>query len=408
MAIDVALAGQSLLHRPLQADGKGLGDLIDGADVTLTGFEGSTDVPEAWTTKDKTVHAAPPGAMASLRRLGFNALALANNHAFDLGAKGLSTTLAEADVEGFLVAGTGNSLTDATGPAFGRLGRCRLALISCDLGPQPDIVRAKDPDRGRMSRPGINAVRIRREVAVPADDFERLAAIAAATGHAARIAKRIQVGYQPPLRDGTLDFFGLDVVRGSVPEERYGVDAADADRLHRAIDIGCRNADLVVVCTHSHLWAPEWSDTPEWIRGFARGLIDAGAHIVVGHGTPIPQGMEIHNGRPIFHGLGNLAFHTRRSERYRQAGIDVWRGIAARCRFDPEGRTERITVFAVDVSAPNAGLDSSAPAPCLLSGEEADRILRDFYARSQLTDVDADLSGSRLTLAFDVPGSMSC
>src|SRR5690349_20893321 len=46
-------------------------------------------------------------------------------------------------------------------------------------------------------------------------------------------------------------------------------------------------------------------------RPVARAAIDAGAHAVFGHHAHIMRGIEIHRGRPIFHGLGNFVTVTR-------------------------------------------------------------------------------------------------
>ena len=46
-------------------------------------------------------------------------------------------------------------------------------------------------------------------------------------------------------------------------------------------------------------------------RAVAHAAIDAGADIVLGHHAHIVRGIEIHRGRPIFHGLGNGCVVTR-------------------------------------------------------------------------------------------------
>jgi Bacterial capsule synthesis protein PGA_cap len=46
-------------------------------------------------------------------------------------------------------------------------------------------------------------------------------------------------------------------------------------------------------------------------RALARAAIDAGADIVVGHHAHILRGVEMHRGKPIFHGLGNYVCVTR-------------------------------------------------------------------------------------------------
>lgn len=390
----LAVAGQSLLHRALGPADPGLSEFLAGADMALTGFEGTVSAPGAWPTKKNTVHSAPAEAMTSLRALGFDALALANNHAYDLGPAGIAATLAAAEAAGFLAAGTGLDLAAATGPVSATQAGRSASLVSLDLGPQPDIVRALDATDSAAARPGLNAVRVRRRLAVPEGDFTTLAAIAAEAGHLMRIARRVRVGYQPPPPDGALDFFGLEVVKDSAREERHVVDPDDLARNTAAVARAAAMGGLVVVCAHSHHWAPEWSATPDWMRGLARALIDAGAHAFAGHGTPVFQGMEIYRGRPLFYGLGNLVFHTRRADRYDEAGIDVWNGIAARCAFDADGAARRIEVAAVRVGTPPGSGD--APAPVLLGGDAARPVLESFLAASRLGGADAKIANGRL------------
>src|SRR6267154_6075296 len=54
----------------------------------------------------------------------------------------------------------------------------------------------------------------------------------------------------------------------------------------------------------------ELSEPAEFMRAFARAAIEAGADIVVGHGSHTPLGIEFHKGKPIFHSVGNLIFQN--------------------------------------------------------------------------------------------------
>jgi poly-gamma-glutamate synthesis protein (capsule biosynthesis protein) len=66
-----------------------------------------------------------------------------------------------------------------------------------------------------------------------------------------------------------------------------------------------RPADTVVVSLH---WGPNWGyRLPEDHRRFARGLIDrAGVHLVHGHSSHHPLGMEVYRGHLILYGCGDL------------------------------------------------------------------------------------------------------
>jgi hypothetical protein len=66
--------------------------------------------------------------------------------------------------------------------------------------------------------------------------------------------------------------------------------------------------DLVVVLLH---WGKEYADDPGgWRRVLARRLIDAGAHLVIGHHPHVLQGIERHRGGLIAYSLGNFLFEN--------------------------------------------------------------------------------------------------
>ncbi len=56
----------------------------------------------------------------------------------------------------------------------------------------------------------------------------------------------------------------------------------------------------------------EMTEPLECVSQFAHEAIDAGADLVVGHGSHTVLGIEIYRGRPIFYGLGNFFFQMKR------------------------------------------------------------------------------------------------
>jgi poly-gamma-glutamate synthesis protein (capsule biosynthesis protein) len=94
-------------------------------------------------------------------------------------------------------------------------------------------------------------------------------------------------------------------------EDRAGVallpDLSDTtvDELARRIADVTRPGDVVVVSVH---WGGNWGYEIEPARcRFARSLIDrAGVHLVHGHSSHHPIGMEIHGGHLVLHGCGDL------------------------------------------------------------------------------------------------------
>ncbi|MDF1522605.1 MAG: CapA family protein [Trueperaceae bacterium] len=61
----------------------------------------------------------------------------------------------------------------------------------------------------------------------------------------------------------------------------------------------------VVVSLH---WGPNWGyDVPAWQRAFAHRLVETGgADVVHGHSSHHPKGLEVHHGRLILYGSGDL------------------------------------------------------------------------------------------------------
>jgi poly-gamma-glutamate capsule biosynthesis protein CapA/YwtB (metallophosphatase superfamily) len=66
-----------------------------------------------------------------------------------------------------------------------------------------------------------------------------------------------------------------------------------------------KDGDIAVLSIH---WGPNWGyEIPPNHRGFARDLIDeAEVDIVHGHSSHHPLGIEVHNGKPILYGCGDL------------------------------------------------------------------------------------------------------
>ncbi|HYX63656.1 MAG TPA: CapA family protein [Burkholderiales bacterium] len=65
-----------------------------------------------------------------------------------------------------------------------------------------------------------------------------------------------------------------------------------------------RDGDTVVVSLH---WGDNWGyEVSQAERDFARGLVEAGVDVVHGHSSHHPKPVELHRGRPILYGCGDL------------------------------------------------------------------------------------------------------
>ena len=65
-----------------------------------------------------------------------------------------------------------------------------------------------------------------------------------------------------------------------------------------------KKVDYVIVSCHAASEFSPWV-SPK-LRSFYHSLIDAGADVIHGHHSHVPQGYEVYKDRPIFYGLGNF------------------------------------------------------------------------------------------------------
>lgn len=258
----IALVGQALIHEDLrrvaapaveQARG-----YLAGNDVIFTNLETAL-APKNMPLELRAPGVRPTGleVLDALKDMGFNMLSLANNHAWDLGAKGLLAGRDEVEKHGFAHAGTGPDAAAAAAAGYLDTPAGKVALVAMASGASQ---LAKPNTWAAPGRPGVN--------------YLNLGA------------------------DGELD-----------PEQKA--------RILGAVREAARNAKFVIAYQHNHFWgeptgvaAPPHREkrvnrfeTPAWLVTWAHELIDAGASLYVAHGDPALHGVEIYHGRPILFGL---------------------------------------------------------------------------------------------------------
>ena len=91
-------------------------------------------------------------------------------------------------------------------------------------------------------------------------------------------------------------------------------------------------ADIVVA---SHHWGLS-EDVLDYQVEIAHAAIEAGADVVMGHGPHYACAVEMHQGKPIFYGLGSFSFHTGHDGR----AHGDWVGVLARLTFDDTALVE--------------------------------------------------------------------
>lgn len=229
----------------------GIAPLTRAADLTI----GHLEVPYTASLEERPGDVPAPGAdpahLAALQRAGIAAVSTAGNHMMDCGISGLVDTLAGLDACGIAHAGAGMDLAAARAPAFVACGQRTVALLSYNcVGPELSWAGAQEP--------GCAYVRV-----------------AAADGGPSRPQ--------------------ADLVE---------IDPASQAAMQADIAATRRRADIVIVALHKGLTHVPARLAP-YERPLAAAAIRAGADAVAGHHAHIARGIELVDGKPVFHGLGN-------------------------------------------------------------------------------------------------------
>jgi poly-gamma-glutamate synthesis protein (capsule biosynthesis protein) len=109
------------------------------------------------------------------------------------------------------------------------------------------------------------------------------------------------------------------------------------DILHRVRDARAE-AEIVVVSLHSHEPTNTSEQPADFVEKFARAAIDAGAHLVVGHGPHRLRGVERYKDGLIFYSLGNFIYQAEsldfRAADMFDAGTDLYAFMAGAARAE--------------------------------------------------------------------------
>src|SRR6201988_494901 len=116
--LSVTLTGQSMIRSDLRANNTTavatILPMLKG-DVIFTNLEAAVAEKGEHVTEGRGFR-APPEALDALQALGFNLVALSDNHSFDLKVAGVQNTLREVKKRNIAHAGIGNNSEEATGP----------------------------------------------------------------------------------------------------------------------------------------------------------------------------------------------------------------------------------------------------------------------------------------------------
>ncbi|MER9745497.1 MULTISPECIES: CapA family protein [unclassified Mesorhizobium] len=389
----LTMTGQSLIRHDIRhVSDEGLAaikKLIQQADVSFTNLE-TTILGRHGGGPLKGSHflCAPAVVLDSLKDIGFNALALSNNHSFDLGPSGVLSTLEEVEGRGFLHAGIGADATAAHQAGIKEFGARKVALVAMDAGPGPAIMYAENATETRPARPGVNKLDVSRVFEVDDKTFVSLGAIQETfQSNPWELGSYAQPNDPPKLASSDeIDFYGTVFRRATGNCRRIVIDGASLQAQFTTIRNAASGGAFVLVYLHHHHGETSWREVPGWVQSFARSCVEAGANAFVSHGEPALQPIEIYRGAPIFFGLGNFLFHARKVMTD-WITPDVWKSVVATCRFDGKNQLQSIDLVPIVIGGEQRLASSNdyheRLVPVLASKGLAHSMLEDLAQRSE-------------------------
>jgi poly-gamma-glutamate synthesis protein (capsule biosynthesis protein) len=320
----LVLAGDSIITRPISVYSEpeflALKALVASADVAITNLETNFNdyqYPPAALSGGIHLRSAPK-LINELVWFGFDMVARANNHAGDWGVQGLLETGAVVKQAGLIGAGVGNSLRIANEPRYFETAGGRVALISVSATFTPDSV-ASDSLSDMSSRGGLNFLRHESIYQLDRKTFEQLGnygeKIGLFTSQDGKSIRRLV---------NTFTLFDKKFVLGDNINVVTSANIVDMERISRSVSDAARQADIVVLSLHAHEWKTSREIPAQFIEEFSRGMIDAGADVIMGHGPHVLRGIEIYKGKPIFYSLGNFIFQNETTLRLPQEAYDFF------------------------------------------------------------------------------------
>ena len=295
--LSITVAGQSMIRSDLRVHNPGavaaLSPLLK-ADVVVTNFEATVLEKDQSPLEGRFV--SPPEAFDALMDLGFNLVALSDNHSFDLKVRGIQNTLRAVKSRNLAHAGIGENLDEASAPGYLHTPHGTVALVAIASG------LIAEGGSATAARPGVNEL-------------------------------RIEAGGKPNESTTLLP-----------PEPGNQPNAEDHDRILSRIREARQHADLIIVYEHNHVFLnrpfltmfdeelPERLAPADWMKRWTHEEIDAGADIIMMHGAPLLHGVEIYRGRPFFYDMGNFIFNAPPTDTRLEEPI-IWESAVAHVEF---------------------------------------------------------------------------
>lgn len=310
---------------------------------TTRGTEQSTDIPAP---------PADPANLGALKTAGFNVATLAGNHIHDSGLHGIEDTITTLNNLGVSTTGAGINLTAAKYPAIVEKKGLKLGVLSYNcVGPREGW----------------------------------------ATSNKAGCAY-VQVLTHYELEQAT---------PGATPAIFTFANPESVTKMSNDIKQLRQQCDIVVVSLHKGVvHTPAHIEMYEYPVSYA--AIDAGADIVLGHHAHIARGIEIYNGKPIYHGLGNFVTVTHALSTFGNDSPErlAWANKREKLfgfkpdgdmpfyPFHPESRNSMIAYCTIT----NSGLEEIGYLPVYIDKQGRPHIVHDDIEGKAVFDYIAEIS----------------
>ena len=310
-------------------------DLIRGADAAFTNLEMLFHDYEPYpsTQSGGTYMRADPALADELVWAGFDMVARANNHANDYGVEGIRLTTKYVSKVGLVQAGVGESLREAREARFLETDKGRVALIST-ASTFPDPSRAGVSWGDTKARPGLNPLRFTTTYVLTRQQFDSLRA-------ALRDARQLGGGdgggrgrgganAEGPVNEMTA--LGRHYIVGDKTETRTEPLKEDVEGMASVVRNAAKQADYVIVSSHTHEGGADRFTPPEFFVTFAHAMVDAGADMIAVSGPHVLRGVELYKGKPILYSLGDFIFENETllrqpPENYEPLGMPEGSGV---------------------------------------------------------------------------------
>ena len=430
----LALTGETLISRALkpfrEPEFLELRDLLHSADVRFTNaevlFHNYEDSPAY--RPGGTYMRCDPRYIEDLLWLGINMVCTANNHSYDFGEAGVLTNRRYLDQYGMVHAGTGTNMSEASAPVYMDTPKGRVALIAATTFGMLSS-RAAEQRRDFKGRPGCNLIRSEPYWVVDHETFDALRLVASKLGWSDKTPGQGSEGFWTGQADQVLFFdrgrYGGELpfarfVLGEACERHFALDESDLERNVRSVRDAARMADWVLFTFHTNEGGKTHAEPSDHAIALAHAVIDAGAHMVIGHGSHQDRGMELYKKRPIFYSLGDFMLQNDTVEKMPQDNMVRWKlgwdstpadfydarsknetggmmmerfrweSVVPFLRFSGKELAE-IKLYAVDLGFRRPR--SQRGRPVLASGDVARSALERFKKRSEPLGTDIQING---------------